>query len=850
MRRCRAVRTAVPAVTAVALWCAAAPGEAPPKDIQKRYWQVLPGVQTVAFDNLGNAWLGVAAGGSVAESHARPLKLMSSSQALLLGDRSGRLWVNARYKASSPTRMYDGKKWHKLAFRAGTAFESSSGRVFLFGAKQLHHVTKDGQWGRQKLTDKPFGSGWRIMEDGGGGVWMWAASGKPPARPPGAWVWRKGRWTHHTAKTGLPTDLVDAIVPMTGGRYLIVLGDKGASPNFVVWGPPKPSGRAVPKLVQHDFLPKTSAHRLRYEGDDRDGNRFLSVTGMIRGGQVVHPGETVLVYFTPAGEGRVLTTDGVAFLRNALRTRDRLHLSLTDRRFWDGRRLHRPPVSGSPLGIDRLGRIYYRSTRSNEVQVLWPDCERPGDLLRPTRQEGLGIGRAFQDSSGRIWFVGSRGLSGLLRWDARAWQPTPVKRLPHPDWTAEPAPPWNPFDRGLHVVQGTKGALLAATVRDIFQDAANQPAGRGGWRGLPQLAVDAAKAGKPVHWLEGWLWHAGRWAGPMKIDELVKERFATLRERLTLQTPRTARFDLQSDGERIWLVHDGQVRAWSAGGRVTPAWHVPHGNLANLVLMPQGKVWCIYPMSSRLEVVELAVAGGRIRATPIPAAGAGGASYLKGSRFRLTRGGQLWRWWHRRGGSGWYGLASSAFLWTGEAWQQQKGLGGLAFEDDDGALWFVRALRAVADRGYRIVRGDKAFDLRWPPQLPMGLVTKTRGQYLASCGRYIVSLEPAGKDRPGQWALGRVRLLADLSETLGVFLDGRGNLIGASGWTAQIPPPAPATRPAAGRGKPRHASIFPCRGSRSAPRIADWLDATSRPAGRQAPSEAGLLTSGAGESPQ
>ena len=408
------------------------------KEIRRQYWQALPGIRGAAVDARGDVWLSTYETCRVEDSYRKDFRLMSARDVLLLGDRKGRLWLNRPY-ARTPTRVYDGTRWQELGFRASAVVEDAAGRVFCAGPTHFHVLDGD-RWSKHRHHDKPCSTAWRMLADPAGCVWVWSHSSKPPSRPPGAWVWRKGAWTHHTTAGGFPFDQVEMIAPMAGGRYLVTTNAKGFSPNFVVWAWREVGGREVPKRTRHDFLPDVSAHRLGYQGVDNDGNHFFAATGLIRSGQLAFVGDTVAVYFTPAGAGRVLTRHGAEFFRRVMRARGRLYLSLKDRSLWDGRHLRRPSVGNRILCVDRLGRIYFLAQPSREVQVLWPACERPGDLLRATRRDDLGIGRAFQDNAGGIWLnKGSR----LLRWADGKWQATPIERKAHPRWIAEPAPPWN-----------------------------------------------------------------------------------------------------------------------------------------------------------------------------------------------------------------------------------------------------------------------------------------------------------------------------------------------------------------------------------------------------------------------
>ena len=758
--------------------------EPQPSPIKKRYWQVLPGVRVVAVDGLGNVWLGGGQEGSIEKSYRSKLKRMPESQMLLLGDRQGRLWVNDRYR-DTPTRRYDGRRWEKLPFRAQRAFEDSGGRVFLVGPKRLH-VLDGGKWTTVEHGANGVEPGWRMVEDPSGGVWLWACRGQAAKRPAGAWCFHRGRWRHLTAKSGLPSDRVETIVPRPAGRYLVSTDERSVSPNFVVWAWQEAGGKPVPKVRQCDFLPGVSARHLRYEGVDDDGSHYFSATGLIQDHQDVYKGDTVVVSFPPKGRGRLLTNKGQAFFRSAPRGSDRLYFSLKDPNAWDGERLHSPPVDGAILCRDRLGRIFSRARSSGMVEVLWPAHERPGDLIRPRRQADLGLGRAFQDSGGGIWFQTDRRL---LRWSGSGWDATPVERKPHPQWRAEPAPPWYAFDRGLHVICGSRGALLAVAVRDVYQDGGG---GRVPWRHVRKRGRGAKEAGQPIYWLEGWLWRNGSWAGPMKIRELIAKHLSTFRKQFTLQTPAWAYFDLQSDGRRVWVAYNSTVSVFSPDGKAL-TWSIPLPKSwqrllpVNLVVLPDGKVWCAYLAGRDLNVVRMEFSKAHLRPRPLPEAGMKNSQPARWAKLHLSREGQLWRS-HPRGTSVWQADPSPR---KGGAWKDREDLGRLVLADDDGALWFARKPGRISDRGYDILHNGVMHKLDWPVHLPTGAVTRAAPRrWLASCQRFVVSIVSAGKGSLRTWKIGRVHLLADLPESEGVFLDGRGHLIGAAGWSGEFPTPA------------------------------------------------------------
>ena len=441
--------------------------------------------------------------------------------------------------------------------------------------------------------------------------------------------------------------------------------------------------------------------------------------------------------------------------------------------------------------------------------------------LKVVRDARLWDGRAFQDTSGRIWLVGQdtkRGVSAMFRWTGRGWDETPVKQLPHPPWHRRVPPVWTGLSRDIRVIHGRGGRMLAVVVRDMYQDMVDTEAGQRGDTAVLKLGERWLGEGKRLYWLEAWLLDGGKWSGPMKIDELLKDHADLLRERFTLPSERPSFFDLQSDGKWLWVLNDFDVVAIGPNGeRLT--WRIPaehsvapnrHGtSLAahvNLLLPPEGGAWCVYLEAppgryGTFHVVKLEVAGNRVRSAEIP-----GASFPerraadKNSCLTVTRDKRIWRHYPISA----YNTEISPFVWTGEEWQQRKGPSIPMFEDPDGALWFFppRERKSGEPYAYKIIRNGKAATLEWPYLYPMrmGMVTRSGPKTLfVAAESALVTLVRDGKAAAG-WRIDKVyKLPKPWGEREGIFDDGQGNIVGESGWHAKLPgaeAPKAATQPA------------------------------------------------------
>lgn len=322
--------------------------------------------------------------------------------------------------------------------------------------------------------------------------------------------------------------------------------------------------------------------------------------------------------------------------------------------------------------------------------------------------------------------------------------------------------------------------LLAVTVRNVYQIGSPRPA----------PAVRFGRAPKDASWLEGWLWREGKWTAATKIQELIGKQFDSFVKGFTVQTPGTGTglFDLQSDGKHVWAAYNGKVYVFSSAGKVA-SWDMPRPDEGwppqwwpvNLICLGGGKAWCVRPARRRVDVTSLALSKGKIKAKELPAAGV-----TTTDRFYVMKDGRLWRW----NTPNRYGHATGgAFLWKDGKWQEQKprALLTVFFEDGDGGVWFSPKRGREKGTALSMVGKDGRMELTWPKYVPTGVITRAgKDLLLAACGSYVVSIVPAGADKPDQWKAGRVHLLVGAVEHQGVFLDGKGNIVGAGGWTGKF----------------------------------------------------------------
>jgi len=363
--------------------------------------------------------------------------------------------------------------------------------------------------------------------------------------------------------------------------------------------------------------------------------------------------------------------------------------------------------------------------------------------------------------------------------------------------------PWEYFSTDIRIVHGRDGSMLAVLIRDFYQDMTSLFAGQDSthWE-ISKLAQRWREEGKEECWLEAWLLDDGKWSGPMKIDELLKDHADLLRERFTLPSEQPSFFDLQSDGEWIWVVDNWDVLAIGPKGeRLT--WCMPvewktHSAQANLLFLPGGGVWCIYnagiSRNNEFHVAALSVAGNLIRSEQITDASfrASGSPGQAASSVMVARDKRIWR------RSETFPYGHRTYVWSGRQWQEDKELAGPLFEDSDGSLWFLPYTKKAREPyGYRIIKDGKTAILELPPMdrpLMLGGIARSGPDRLfVAANSAVVALVRDG-EAPAGWRIDRLYTTKQAIGTAEAFDDGHGNIVGA-GWHAKLPAPQPATRP-------------------------------------------------------
>jgi hypothetical protein len=417
----------------------------------------------------------------------------------------------------------------------------------------------------------------------------------------------------------------------------------------------------------------------------------------------------------------------------------------------------------------------------------------------------LGPGaRIVAGPGGEVWFQSTHAVA---RWNGTGLDPSPVKELPHPRWSARSAPPWNGL-RGsdLITLPGRDGSVLVVAFRDLYQDVARDHGAKADdhWavRGLVQPRIDA---GAPLVWLEGWLFASGRWVGPLPIDQLVRQERQALVHDFDVPTPETRAFDLQSDVTVLWYAYGGRVGAIPPDGRLRIRkipWTAEAGRSyppMNLIRRPDGTIWCTSSTKDGFRVLELKLAGGEIEGESVERASFAAPGARPGVRA-------VWPWLYQaRSGQVVMDIGGPREIWNARpiihllgdsGWTRRDDLGRLAFEDDDGSLWFLPGEsrgRGPERNAFRKVKGSEttpvlAGDYRWS-----GPVTRLSDGRLIAPAQWrgekhllvVIDRAPAGS--PGRWTI-REHYAIPFTDTSRAFaIDRFGHLIGPSGGVGELP---------------------------------------------------------------
>jgi len=700
--------------------------------IREVYWQELQ-VRWVYVDNTGQPWLATNKG-DITQNANSGIKQISAHQELLLGDRAGRAWINVKYSGRTTTKIFDGNSWHDTGFCACTAFEDSAGRVFLADRMDVR-VLADGAWSKQQASPIAYGAEGHFAEDPNGRVWFWAAKDHiapwgyfPGMR--GAWCYDRGKWTNYTRDSGLPIEDVGYLIPLSNDRFLIVgTPDREYKENqCVVWSPSRgviPAGK--------DFFGLKPSGLISYAGIDLDGLHHFLVKGL----KSDQTDRRIRVVVSSQGEAKVLSK---AEAERAWQMPVGIYEN--KRRIY-GRLGEIPPAVPSPVGEaicrDGLGRIYFRTLMSGVV-VVWPKFETPGDVIR-LQIDPSGIRPIFQTRDGTIWGDhGERpyappGKPWLVRWDGSAWTDTPVRILPHPQWTNRMMAPWNRWWRRPVVLPG-RDCVLAVVQHDVYQDM--EAAGKGDQLDLFEvLRKDRQDPnGHNSKWYEAWLYYHGKWSEVARLDSLLEKRWSLLAAEYTKPSARSEWFAAQGDGNgRLWVAYDSNVSVFSREGAMQ--WTIPIESRASTVShlcgLPDGRMLLCSSNLGSGALWALSVKEGKVVADVVPKPWGSAFRNIRPVAF-VARDKTIWL----TGGGVW--------RLRGNRWERRDDLAEFLFEDTDGSLWFQPGgeYRMLPHHGFRVVKGEETKTFPWPSEYPLGMLTPTLdGRLLAICDYWIIELDKA-----------------------------------------------------------------------------------------------------------
>jgi hypothetical protein len=438
----------------------------------------------------------------------------------------------------------------------------------------------------------------------------------------------------------------------------------------------------------------------------------------------------------------------------------------------------------------------------------------------------------FADSTGGIWKLeGHSGFRGsaqrrLARWNGEAWDAAPPLDLPHMEWMRRPAPPWNAWHTPLFVIPGDKGSLLAVAIGDSHQQSSVQmkklpPINPIGELKDPDIlkalelhqkkaaelqakrekdkTIARDRTGEHSTWWVGWLFDDNKWIGPLEMNELLKQKRATLNALFARGRTGPAVFDIVSDGKNLWAAFAGKVHVFTEKG--TASWDLPiQGNLRarvlNLVSPEPGVVWCHYVHDNKSVATRLLEKDGAIDAKDFGAAAAPVKQQDVAAipHFYSSAKGPVVLW----GISPLRGNPNVHFWNAGESkWQPRDDIRHFLGEDASNDLWFLPSFEtAQKENGYRIVSGKTTKIIAVPKRIRLGLLTdagpgrKIGTAYDLEAKKQCIVEWHVSKDEKTGWEARRVRH-TDAYGLDGhrVFVDAKGNFIHDNGIIAKAPQP-------------------------------------------------------------
>jgi hypothetical protein len=443
-------------------------------------------------------------------------------------------------------------------------------------------------------------------------------------------------------------------------------------------------------------------------------------------------------------------------------------------------------VRGIRTGAVGLGMalIVSQGLRAGDVAKPLPLTE----VLIADRQKDLGPGQMFGDTAGQLWRTTD---SRLLRWDgkARTWEQMLVLGAPRPHWDARPTPPWHGWAFPPRIISGENGSLLAVVVRDVYQEIDREKLEdkMPSWREVVAQGQELAKKRGREYWLEARLYRDGKWSEASALDDLLGAERRLLLESFPGQAPEFSFFDMQASGTDLWWSDGTAVHVLDGQGK-RASWACPKDpkvqqgrredlHRTNLVRLSDGTIW----FADGLDVYSLRLTKGMIEAALLPEAKLPGYATSLHRQMHVARDGSLLL--YRADGFG----GESWVLREGK-WVRPDGVGLFVLEDPGGALWFLPGGGEGYNswKGYNILRGEKRLRLAMPGDFPKGHVaTVDKGTLLAAGGDRVFLLVRTSEE-PG-WSVKDVVGLQGTYENGPVWLDGKGNIVGRSGWSAKLP---------------------------------------------------------------
>lgn len=737
------------ALTSLVLLAFAVPAAAAEKvEPQPTYWQTLPGVGYVDFDTDRNPVFHTESGFYFAKSGQLVKRPEHATGSAIYCDRSGRLWVLNYHKDCA---YYGGTgKWEQIDRRPVKLFDDRSGRAFLFDGKSVH-VLADGKWTAQDICEKRHGEDVHFVESGKR-VWLWGSREKPGGRDGmlGVWSFADGKWTHHTAKTGLPFDSVRWLHPLADGRFVVIEDRVGKEPTSRVrtWHP----DRALKDDERGKWEAKPHGPSDPLTGTD--GTLYLADNLRNSGVTAISPkGDVSLTEYKDWYERRLLQA--------------RLHGRYVVFGALGEKPLALPAGDGEFIGADRDGRHYF--VRGGEdrhyhkkavVTVVWPKHEKPGELLH-VEKEKMPMTRVVKDDAGKIWAEPDYG-GGLFQWHGGKWLETPVAPLYHPAWTARPASPWNEWTWNashLFRLHGKGGSVLAVRVRDVYQqDEPPTPDGspprpivdRAFPHPAPAPGVPAAGE-KPKYWLEAFLFSGGKWVGPLDVKKLLADHAATLLTDFPTTSGNAGFFAFANDGARLWAAFDGKVLTAAKDGKVTESeWprEKPKRPLPFVTLCTFADKKVVLA-GEYGDAHELKLADGKVAASKYTLPTGVVRNAVSVTNWRLAKDGTFWLW-----TAGLDGTRAQVWHFREEKWAEQKGVGSPLYEDADGGLVCLAEPRWAYRHHLMVVRGAETKELLFPrEEWQFGFTDVPKDAHLWAVGDALLFVDASGAKPVVRWRL-------------------------------------------------------------------------------------------------